>query len=180
MVTLAGVTACGSDGGDSGGAKGAARTPRRRGPRRRQRAGEARLKTAAFTDGEAVGTYTASEYALDGSLGDAYTATPAVCQPFVGLAADVADYDPTAQVQRKVDVPEEMLGVTVDVTLRAYGNGEAAEVMNSLGEAGTDCAAGFTEQRAIVSAKYLKAEEITPPDFKGPTGRRRTASPFST
>lgn len=164
-ATLMGVTACGS-GGDSGGDKGAGRSPASSGSTApADGTGGARLKAVAFTDGERIGKYTASEYTLDGPLSDSYTAEPAVCGPLVSLGADAADHDPTAQVQRKVDVPEEMLGVSVDVTLRAYGNGEAEKVMKALDKAGKDCASGFTEQRAIASATYLKAEPADPPAF---------------
>ncbi|WP_406091956.1 hypothetical protein [Streptomyces sp. NBC_01013] len=126
---------------------------------------EARLKAASFTDGERVGTYTASAYVLDGPLGDAYTATPAGCQPLVSLAGEVSDPDPAAQTQRKVDIPDELLGLTVDVTLRSYANGGAATVMKTLDKAGRDCAGGFTEQRAVAAAKYLKVEPAKAPAF---------------
>lgn len=126
---------------------------------------EARLKAASFTDGEKVGTYTASEYVLDGPLGDAYTAVPDGCQPLVSLSGEVSDPDPAAEIQRKVDVPDEMLGVTVDVTLRSYASDGAATVMKALDKAGRDCAGGFTEQRAVAAAKYLKAEPAKAPAF---------------
>lgn len=161
-----GASACGSDddgkGGSTGADKGAEAPAEPSGARPLD---EARLKAASFTDGESVGTYTASEYALGSPLSDAYTADPAGCQPLVSLAAEVSDPDPTAQVQRKADVPEEMLGVTVDVTLRAYAKGGAATVMKALGKAGRDCAGGFTEQRAVARAKYLKAEPAKAPAF---------------
>ncbi|WP_327244081.1 hypothetical protein [Streptomyces sp. NBC_01320] len=126
---------------------------------------EAQLKAVAFTEGQAVGEYTASPYTLDGPLSDAYTADPARCQPLVSLAGEVSDYDPAAQVQRRVDIPEEMLGITIDVTLRSYTNGDAADVMKALGRAGKGCAGGFTEERAIARAKYLKVEPAKAPDF---------------
>lgn len=126
---------------------------------------EARLKAASFTDGEKVAAYTASEYVLDGPLGDAYTAVPAGCQPLVSLSGEVSDPDPAAQVQRKVDVPDEMLGTSVDVTLRSYANAGAATVMKALDKAGRDCAGGFTEQRAVAAAKYLKVEPAKAPAF---------------
>ncbi|MFD9504572.1 hypothetical protein [Streptomyces sp. NPDC060035] len=163
MVTLVGVTGCG--GGEGGGDKAGKSTGPS--PSAAPAAGltESQLTSVAFTDGERVGTYTASDYTLDGPLGDDYTATPAVCQPLVSLAGDVSDYDPTAQVQRKVDVPEEMLGVTVDVTLRSYGKGEAAKVMLSLDKAGRDCAGGLTEERAVARATYEKVEPTGLPAF---------------
>ncbi|WP_392672942.1 hypothetical protein [Streptomyces sp. LN785] len=126
---------------------------------------EAQLRAASFTDGEAVGDYTAAEYTLDGPLGDAYTADPAGCQPLVSLAGEVSGHDPAAQVQRRVDEPGRMLGITVDVTLRSYTNGDAARIMKALGRAGKECAGGFTEERALASAKYLKVEPAEIPDF---------------
>ncbi|MFF0290395.1 hypothetical protein [Streptomyces sp. NPDC005262] len=165
-----GATACSSDEdspGGRGGPGGASKDDKKpsasaHGPKALS---EARLKAASFTDGQTVGKYTASEYALDGPLGDAYTADPAGCQPLVSLAGEVSDHHPAAQVQRKVDIPDEMLGITVDVTLRSYSDGDAAEVMKALGKAGKDCAGGFTEERALASAKYLKVEPAEAPDF---------------
>lgn len=163
-VTLLCVTGCG--GGGEGGDDKAGKSPRPS-PSAAPAAGltEAQLGAVAFTDGEKVGAYTASEYTLDGPLGDGYTATPADCQPLVSLAGDVSGYAPAAQVQRKVDVPEEMLGVTVDVTLRSYGDGVAAKVMQSLDRAGRDCAAGLTEERALARARYEKVEPTGLPAF---------------
>ncbi|MEU9060572.1 hypothetical protein AB0D13_17425 [Streptomyces sp. NPDC048430] len=162
---LLGLTGCG--GGDDGDGKGSAgRSPAPSRPAATAEGlTEAQLTAAAFTDGERAGGLTASEYTLDGPLGDAYTADPAVCQPLVSLAGDVSDYDPVAQVQRKADKPEEMLGVTVDVTLRSYGNGEAAKVMESLDRAGRECAGGLTEERAVARAAYEKVEPAALPAF---------------
>ncbi|MEU1349370.1 hypothetical protein [Streptomyces sp. NPDC005795] len=161
-----GVSACGSDddgaAGSAGGNKDGKASARPSAPAAPD---AARLKAASFTDGEKVGAYTASEYVLDGPLGDAYTAVPAGCQPLVSLSGEVSDPDPAAQVQRKVDVPDEMLGTTVDVTLRSYANSGAATVMKALDRAGRDCAGGFTEQRAVAAAKYLKAEPAKAPAF---------------
>lgn len=145
VVLALGATACSGDEDSSGGPGGSGGSGKddkpsaaAHGPKALS---EAQLKAASFTDGQTVGKYTASEYTLDGPLGDAYTAGPAGCQPLVSLAGDVSDHDPAAQVQRKVDVPDEMLGVTVDVTLRSYRNGDAAAVMKALDKAGKDCAA---------------------------------------
>ncbi|MET7369980.1 hypothetical protein ABZS61_29730 [Streptomyces sp. NPDC005566] len=162
MVTLLGVTGCG-DSGDGGDDK-AGKSPA---PSAAPAAAltEAELKAVAFTDGEKVGAYTAHEYVLDGLLSDGYTATPAVCQPLVSLAGDVSDHDPAAQVQRRVEVPDEMLGVMVDVTLRSYGNGGAEKVMQSLRKAGRACAGGLTEERAIARARYVKVEPTGLPAF---------------
>ncbi|MFB8030708.1 hypothetical protein ACFQ6U_26225 [Streptomyces sp. NPDC056465] len=167
VLALAGLTGCGGD--DAGDKGGAGRSPAASHPAGAAPSGgaltEAQLTALAFTDGERAGSLTASEYALDGPLGDAYTAAPAVCQPLVSLAGDVSDHEPVAQVQRKADEPEEMLGVTVDVTLRSYGDGEAAQVMRSLDRAGRDCAGGFTEERAVARARYEKAEPASLPAF---------------
>lgn len=161
-----GASACGSDDDGTAGAAGADKDGKASAkPSAPGAPDEARLKAASFTDGEKVGTYTASEYVLDGPLGDAYTAVPTGCQPLVSLAGEVSDPDPATQVQRKVDIPDEMLGTSVDVTLRGYGNGGAATVMKALDKAGRDCAGGFTEQRAIASAKYLKVEPAKAPAF---------------
>lgn len=168
-----GVSACGSDedGAGGSGSSPAAHNDDKSSasPSGSRPLTEARLKAASLTDGEAVGSYTASEYALGAPLGDAYTADPAGCQPLVSLAGEVSDPDPAAQVQRKVDVPDEMLGVGVDVTLRSYADGGAAEVMKALGKAGQDCAGGFTEQRAVAHAKYLKVEPAKAPAFAAET-----------
>ncbi|MFB4421600.1 hypothetical protein C5F59_010965 [Streptomyces sp. QL37] len=165
VVALMGLTGCG--GGDDGDGKGSAgKSPAPSRPAATSGGlTEAQLTAAAFTDGERAGGLTASEYTLDGPLGDAYTADPAVCQPLVSLAGDVSDHDPVAQVRRKADKPEEMLGVTVDVTLRSYGDGEAAKVMESLDRAGRECAGGLTEVRAVARARYEKVEPATLPAF---------------
>ncbi|MER5897370.1 hypothetical protein [Streptomyces sp. NPDC001876] len=161
MVTLIGVTGCG-DGDGGNGKAGKSPAPSSSAPAALT---EAQLEAVAFTDGEKAGAYTANEYALDGLLSDGYTATPAVCQPLVSLAGDVGDHEPAAQVQRRVDVPDEMLGVMVDVTLRSYGNGEAAKVMQSLRKAGRSCAGGLVEERAIARARYVKVEPTGLPAF---------------
>lgn len=124
---------------------------------------EAQLKAAAFADGEKAGKYTASEYTLGAPLGEAYTAAPDVCQPLVSLARDVADPDPAAEVHRKADIPEEMVGTTVAVTLRAYGADGAKTVLKNLNTAGKQCAAGFVEQRAVAQGKYLAVETLPAP-----------------
>ncbi|WP_274562520.1 hypothetical protein [Streptomyces spiramyceticus] len=126
---------------------------------------EAQLTAAAFTDGESVGKYTASEFTLGGPNGEEYTADPAVCQPFVSLADEVTDYELRTEVNRRVDVPDEMLGLTVSVQLRSYANGDAARVMKDVAKAGKECADGFTEERAIAKGKYLKVEPVKAPDF---------------
>ncbi|MGX1886203.1 hypothetical protein [Streptomyces sp. NPDC055287] len=126
---------------------------------------EAQLTAASFTDGETVGKYTASEFTLGAPHGDDYTAAPAVCQPLVSLAADVTDYDLKSEVSRRVDVPDDMLGLSVAVQLRSYGRGHAARVMKDLAKAGQECADGFTEVRAIAKGKYLKVEPVEAPEF---------------
>ncbi|MFJ8886977.1 hypothetical protein ACIRJR_26730 [Streptomyces sp. NPDC102402] len=165
VLALTGLTACGGD--DDSGKGGAARSPAASRPASTAPSGgaltEAQLTALAFTDGERAGSLTASEYTVDGPLGDAYTAAPAVCQPLVSLAGDVSGHEPVAQVQREADKPEEMLGVTVDVTLRSYDGGGAAKVMASLDKAGRECAGGFTEERAVARATYEKAEPASLP-----------------
>ncbi|MFD9290741.1 hypothetical protein ACFWBV_21130 [Streptomyces sp. NPDC060030] len=126
VAALMGLTGCG--GGDDGdGRSGAGKGPAPSRPATAGGLSEARLTAVAFRDGERAGDLTASEYTLDGPLGDAYTADPAVCRPLVSLAGDVSGHEPVAQVQRKADKPEDMLGVTVDITLRSYAGDEADE-----------------------------------------------------
>ncbi|MEU0135480.1 hypothetical protein ABZ172_15855 [Streptomyces sp. NPDC006296] len=126
---------------------------------------EQQLTAVALHDGETAGRFTASEYALDGPLGDAYTATPDVCRPLVSLAGDVGGHRPAAQVQRRADEPGELPGATVDVTLRSYGGGGAPAVMAALDRAGRECAGGFTEERSVARARYAKAEPAALPAF---------------
>ncbi|MFE9365873.1 hypothetical protein ACFYNN_24425 [Streptomyces sp. NPDC006978] len=167
VAALMGLTGCG--GGDDGdGKSGAGKSPAPSRPA--ATAGgltEAELTAAALTDGERAGDLTASEYTLDGPLGDAYTADPAVCQPLVSLAGDVSGHEPVAQVQRKADEPGEMLGVTVGITLRSYAGDEAAKVMASLERAGRECAGGLTEERSVARARYEKVEPAALPAFAG-------------
>ncbi|MEU9013168.1 hypothetical protein AB0D12_26085 [Streptomyces sp. NPDC048479] len=158
---LSGVAACGS-GDDKGKEKKADGRPTASVPKALT---EAQLKAASFTDGEKVGSYTASEFTLGAPLGEDYTADPATCQPLVSLAKGATSHDPAAEVNRQVDVPDEMAGLSVAVQLRSYANGEAAAVMKALGAAGTRCAGGFTEERAIAKAKYLKVEPAKAPAF---------------
>ncbi|MDF6018480.1 hypothetical protein [Streptomyces sp. JH34] len=166
VAALMGLTGCG--GGDDGdGRSGAGKSPAPSRPATAGGLSEARLTAVAFRDGERAGDLTASEYTLDGPLGDAYTADPAVCRPLVSLAGDVSGHEPVAQVQRKADKPEDMLGVTVDITLRSYAGDEAAKVMASLERAGRECAGGFTEERAVARARYEKAEPAALPAFAG-------------
>ncbi|MEU0130423.1 hypothetical protein [Streptomyces sp. NPDC006289] len=170
VAALMGLTGCGGGGDDSG--KGEAvrsATPSRPAATAAPAEGltEAELTALAFADGEKAGSLTASEYPSGGPLGDAYTASPAVCQPLVSLAGDVGGYAPTAQVRRRADEPGEMLGVTVDVTLRSYAGGQAAKVMRSLDRAGRECAGGLTEERAVARATYERTEPAAPPSFAG-------------
>ncbi|UUN29489.1 hypothetical protein [Streptomyces sp. FIT100] len=128
---------------------------------------EGQLTARSFTEGEKVGRYTASEYTLGAPLGEEYTADPVVCQPLVSLARGATAYAPSAEVHRKVDVPEEMTGTTVAVTLRSYSTKDAAAVMKALDTAGKECAAGFTEVRAIAKATYLTVEPVKAPAVGG-------------
>ncbi|MFJ1744665.1 hypothetical protein ACIOJD_00245 [Streptomyces sp. NPDC088116] len=125
---------------------------------------KARLTAVSFADGERIGTYTASDYVLGAPLGEDYTAEPAVCRPLVSLAEGATTFDPAAEVHRKVDVEDEMLGITVAVQLRSYAAQGATGVMKALRTAGRDCAAGFVEERAMARAKYLEVEPAQAPD----------------
>ncbi|MFD3524882.1 hypothetical protein [Streptomyces sp. NPDC058653] len=122
------------------------------------------LTALAFTDGEKIGKYTAGEFTLGAPLGEDYTATPATCQPLVSLAKGATAFDPVSEVQRNVDVAEEMLGTTVAVQLRSYNGDGAASVMKALGAAGKACAGGFVENRAVAKGQYLKVEPVEAPD----------------
>ncbi|WP_266536590.1 hypothetical protein [Streptomyces sp. NBC_01142] len=167
-AVLSGVAACGSgdsdgdrSGSDETGGKPSASVS---GPGRgTESLTEAQLKAAAFTDGERIGRYTASESALGAPLGEDYTADPAVCQPLVSLVEGATGHDPAAEVHREVDVADEMIGISVLVQLRSYGRGEAAAVMKELAAAGTECAEGYVEERAIAKAKVLTVEPAKAP-----------------
>ncbi|MER8068730.1 hypothetical protein ABTZ59_10630 [Streptomyces sp. NPDC094034] len=174
-LVLVGVAACGGDGqstddGKGGKASGeASGNPAGRPSASTSATGPApltvdRLTAASLTDGERVGPYTASEYALGAPLGDDYTAEPTVCQPLVSLAKGATAFDPVAEVQRKADIPDEMLGLTVSVQLRSYTAADATGVMKALATAGRECAGGLTENRALARATYLKVEPATAPD----------------
>ncbi|GGY81667.1 hypothetical protein CP967_08165 [Streptomyces nitrosporeus] len=170
VAVLAGAGGCGEDGSGGGDGRAAkspapAATAPSAGAAPSGGLTEAQLTEAALTEGERAGVHTVSEYVLDGPHSDMYTADPAVCQPLVSLAGDVSGHEPTAQVQRKTDILDDMRGVTVDVTLRSYPGDGAAEVMRALGKAGTECAGGFTEERALVRAGYEKTEPAALPPF---------------
>ncbi|MFF2066396.1 hypothetical protein ACFVWZ_32100 [Streptomyces sp. NPDC058200] len=126
---------------------------------------EKQLTAVSFTDGEKIGAYTASDYSLGAPLGEDYTAEPAVCQPLVSLTKGATAFGPAAEVHRKVDIPDEMLGLTVGVQLRSYAAQDATGVMKALETAGRQCAGGFTEVRAMVRATYLKVEPAKAPDL---------------
>lgn len=166
-AALGGVGACGGggDGGKDGGkrdkadAKPSAAAP--------EAMSEAQLTAVSFTEGERVGAYTTSEFTLGAPLGENYTADPAVCQPLVSLAKGATGHDPAAEVNREADVVGETAGPSVAVQLRSYANGQAAAVMKELAAAGTRCAGGFTEERALAKAKYLTVEPAEAPAFAG-------------
>ncbi|GAA2967815.1 hypothetical protein [Streptomyces enissocaesilis] len=165
---FAGAVACG--GGDGGGGGQDDKKPGDQAGATASASGpevltEAQLTAASFTDGETVGEYTASEFTLGAPHGDEYAADPAVCQPLVSLAADVTDYDLRTEVSRKVGDPGETLGLTVDVQLRSYGDGDAARVMKDLDKAGEECADGFSEERAVARGTYLEVEPVEAPAF---------------
>lgn len=126
---------------------------------------EAQLKAVSFTEGEKVGAYTASEYTLGAPLGEDYTADPALCQPLVSLARGATAHDPAAEVNREVDVPGQMAGLSVAVQLRSYEKGQATAVMKALATAGTSCAGGYIEERALARAKVLTVEPLKAPAF---------------
>ncbi|MFE7774838.1 hypothetical protein ACFU5O_13210 [Streptomyces sp. NPDC057445] len=164
-AVLTGTAACGGSDDDRPGDKGTRGTAPTKAPGAAVPGAltEQQLTAVAFTDGEKVGRYTASDYTLGAPLGEDYRADPAGCQPLVSLAEGATPYTPAAEVHRKVDVPDEMTGTTVAVQLRSYGTKAATEVMKALGKAGKECAGGFTEIRAIAKAKYLKVEPAKAP-----------------
>ncbi|MBT2393042.1 hypothetical protein J7E87_27300 [Streptomyces sp. ISL-1] len=166
-VVLSGAAACGGsdDEGDRGGkgGKGGGKPPASASAPKAL--AEAQLRAVSFTDGEKIGPYTASEFTLGAPLGEDYTAAPAVCQPLVSLAEGATAHDPAAEVNRQLDIADEIAGIGVAVQLRSYANGEAAAVMKALAAAGTQCAGGFVEERAVAKAKYLKAEPAKAPAF---------------
>ncbi|MFI9588633.1 hypothetical protein ACIHCQ_44280 [Streptomyces sp. NPDC052236] len=160
-VVLSTLAACGGSDGDGGGKGGKpSAAASAAGPKALT---EAELTALSFTEGEKIGPYEASD--LGAPRSEDYTADPAVCQPLVSLAKGVTDLDPAAEVHREVDVADEMNGTSVSVQLRSYANGRAAAVMKALAAAGTRCAGGFTEDRALAQAKYLKVEPVKAPAF---------------
>ncbi|WP_328726311.1 hypothetical protein [Streptomyces sp. NBC_00259] len=159
-AVLTGTAACGGEAQDS--AKPDA-TPRSTAGAGTGALTQQQLTALAFTDGEQVGPYTASEFSLGEPYGEDFTADPADCQPLVSLASDVTSFHPVAEVHREVDDPDEMIGPSVAVQLRSYADDGAARVMKALDTAGRQCARGFTEVRAIARAKYLKAEPAKAP-----------------
>ncbi|MFF3248288.1 hypothetical protein ACFYWY_32210 [Streptomyces sp. NPDC002870] len=166
-AVLSGVAACGGSGDKGGnGSKGGEADDKPSASASAPEAlTEAQLKAVSFTDGEKIGPYTASEFTLGAPLGEDYTAAPAVCQPLVSLAEGATAHDPAAEVNRELDVADEMAGIGIAVQLRSYAKGEAAAVMKALAAAGTQCTGGFVEERAIAKAKYLKVEPAKAPAF---------------
>jgi hypothetical protein len=158
-LALTGVTACGD--GDEGGRAKADDKPSASAPGPKALT-EAQLRAVSFTDGERIGKYTASE-SDDAPLGEDYTADPFVCQPLVSLAKGAIRHDPAAEVHREVDVADEVIGLSVLVQLRSYERGGAAAVMKALDAAGTGCADGYVEERAIAKAKVLEVEPVKAP-----------------
>lgn len=126
---------------------------------------ERQLTAALLADGEKAGRYIASDHPLGGPLDADYTAAPRVCQPLVSLAPGVSGFEPVAEAGRRADIPEETLGTTVDVRLRSYAGQRATRVMKALAAAGRRCAGGFTEDRTLARAPYLKVERIEAPDL---------------
>ncbi len=172
LTALALAAACSADPGPGGDGKASERPPASAGGGSSPGGGakdpkplsEDRLTAAAFGEGEKAGPYTAGALLVgDTPLSDAYTADPAVCQPLVSLAAGATPHDPAAEVNRDLSIPGELRSVDVTVQLRSYGAGGARAVMAALRKAGTACASGFTEERVIAKARYLKAERIEAP-----------------
>ncbi|MEU0276253.1 hypothetical protein [Streptomyces sp. NPDC006307] len=125
---------------------------------------EARLTAAAFAADEKAGSYTTSPYGVgEAPFSDSYTADPAVCQPLVSLAKGATAHDPVAEVHRDLDLDSELRSVNVTVQLRSYAGKDATAVMAALATAGTACAGGFTEDRALTKARYLKVEPVKAP-----------------
>ncbi|MFE4057509.1 hypothetical protein ACFXP3_14625 [Streptomyces sp. NPDC059096] len=123
----------------------------------------ARLTAASFTDGERIGSYIASVYALGAPLGERYSADPEGCQPLVSLARGATPHTPVAEVNRGLADAEETYGSTVAVQLRSYAAHGAAGVLGALRAAGRQCADGFTEDRGLVRARYLSVETADAP-----------------
>ncbi|MFE3829314.1 hypothetical protein [Streptomyces sp. NPDC059092] len=124
-----------------------------------------RLTAASFTDGERIGAYTASAYALGAPLGEGYTAEPVGCQPMVSLAKGATPHAPVAEVNRGLVDADETYGVAVAVQLRTYAARGAAGVLGALRAAALSCADGFTEDRGLVRARYLSVESADAPDL---------------
>ncbi|WP_328319924.1 hypothetical protein [Streptomyces sp. NBC_00388] len=157
-VVCAAAVACGGQGRDDKPARPAA------GAREPRPLSAARLTAASFTQGEAVGEFTASEYGLGAPFSDEYTADPAACLPLVSLRTGGTRYGaPRAEVNREVYRPDSLLGENTAVQLRSYADGGAARVMTALTRAGALCGDGFTEDRSVVRARYLKTETLRPP-----------------
>ncbi|MFJ2174718.1 hypothetical protein ACIOHE_17700 [Streptomyces sp. NPDC087851] len=126
---------------------------------------DAQLTAGSFTDGERIGAYTASAYALGAPLGENYTAEPTGCQPLVSLARGATLHAPVAEVNRGFEDADETYGVTVAVQLRSYAARGAAGVLGALRAAGRQCADGFTEDRGLARARYLSVESADAPDL---------------
>lgn len=117
------------------------------------------LASFALAPGEKAGTYEAGESLLDEPMSELYDAEPAACGPLTSLGK--AGH--TAQAYTRTDVPEELRAVGTDILLRAYPDGGAAAAMKSLAGAGRRCAGGYSEERAVVSAKVLRVEPVKAP-----------------
>ncbi|MFI6704005.1 hypothetical protein ACIBJC_34585 [Streptomyces sp. NPDC050509] len=126
---------------------------------------DAQLTAGSFTDGERIGAYTASAYALGAPLGENYTAEPTGCQPLVSLARGATPHAPVAEVNRGFEDADETYGVTVAVQLRSYAAHGAAGVLGALHAAGRQCADGFTEDRGLARARYLSVDSADAPDL---------------
>lgn len=121
--------------------------------------GAEQLASFALAPGEKAGEYETGEPFLDEPMSELYDAAPAVCGPLTSLGK--AGH--TAQAYTKTDVPTELRAVGTDILLRSYDGGGAAAAMKSLAAAGRQCAGGYTEDRAIVTAKVLRVEPVGAP-----------------
>ncbi|MCX5197268.1 hypothetical protein OOK31_25780 [Streptomyces sp. NBC_00249] len=122
--------------------------------------GADRLKALLLAPGSKAGRYEVSEPILDEPMNELYDAAPVVCQPLTSLGK--AGH--TAQAYGTVRVPGSPLDIGTDILLRSYPGASAAQAaLKSLGEAGKQCAGGYTEDRALAEAKVLRVEEVKAP-----------------
>ncbi|MFD9412985.1 hypothetical protein ACFWBN_39115 [Streptomyces sp. NPDC059989] len=119
------------------------------------------LTSYMLAPGARAGRYEASVPVLDEPFSEMYEASPEVCTPLSTLRG--AGH--TAQAYTKVEVPGEWQEVDTDVLLRSYPGEGAAAAMKSLAEAGLRCAAGYTEDRAVVEGKVIEVKPVAAPSL---------------